>query len=146
MFEFCIVLPFNRSWMDRGRLRCLTPPFVTRNGPIGAKVSVDFCAKPLAVVPLQIAGGNVIEDGVSRYVIDRIFDRYVTGAAAHDNGEFGFVVDHLAHLRNDDRIFWTDDGTGVHCEKQRLGWGLRFGFLYMIFIVQTNADDFVRAA
>src|SRR5215831_8525484 len=68
----------------------------------------------------------------------------MTGAFSDDHRELGFIIDLAAHLRNHDRFLGPDNRAPVHCEQQWLFWRLTFDFFYVIFVVQADADDFLR--
>src|SRR5262249_37282268 len=100
--------------------------------------------QPLTIGELQVARGDIIDDGVAGNIIERTADRNLSSTAADDNAQLGFVVHLPAHRRYDDRVVGAGDRIGIHSEEKRLFWHLAVDLFDMIFVVQTDADDFLR--
>jgi hypothetical protein len=58
-------------------------------------VSKPFAAGPLAILFLEIAGGDVVHAGVSADVAERVFATDVAGAATDHHAQFTLEVDTL---------------------------------------------------
>ena len=83
-------------------------------GPMGAKVSHDFCQKKL-LWPLgaYLARRDVHEVDVPEDVVGRVLGGHVVGSLADDDGELGLVVEVPGrHVRQDDGVAPTDHGAG----------------------------------
>ena len=75
-----------------------------------------------AVSPLQIAGGDVIQDGVSEDMAEGVPLWDVLAPRADDNGDFGFPVHLLRHGRvHGDGIVRSDNGGRRLGEEVRVG-------------------------
>ena len=66
--------------------------------------------EPLAVVGLEVAGRDVVQDGVAVDVVHGFADRDIRAFFTDDDGQFAFVVDLFGHvLMRFDGIVRPDD-------------------------------------
>src|SRR4051812_4099330 len=102
-----------------------------------------FSARPLVVLLLQVARGDVVHARVSIDVAADVFviAQLVT-ALADDDAEFAFVVDALRDRGTEDDFAWSDDGRRRLAEDEQLSRHFVAEFLGVIAIVASHADDF----
>ena len=116
--------------------------FVADDGADGAEGVEALGAGPLAVFLLQVAGGDVVGQGVAadgrapvRLVVE------IADAAADDQRQFAFEVDAAPRRRACGRCRRERAATRGLEEEQRLGGKFVAQFLDVVAIVAADADD-----
>ena len=112
----------------------------------GAEGIEAFGARPLTVSLLQVAGSDVIADGVTENIFLGAFCGDVLRALADDHHQLAFMF-HLFRLRRqDDMVSGRDDGRGRLEEDQRHLRHLVPEFLGVLHVIASHADDLARLA
>src|SRR5690606_13493337 len=101
-------------------------------------------ARPLAVLLLQIACGDVADAGVAVDRIERLLALRPADRATDHDTELGLVLDALALLRQHDRLARSHDRRGRLQEQERLCRRLVAELLRVSGVVPPDADDLRR--
>ena len=117
---------------------------VSIHGPSGQKVSKPLPRCPLSVAALQIAGGDVVGDGVTQDVSIGRLRRDPAAGLTDDHSQLGLVLDLLRLRRQADRLTVADDGAGRLKEEQRQLRDGRIVFGGMGGVVACHANDLPR--
>ena len=97
-------------------------------------------ARPLAVAALQVAGRDVVGDGVAEDDGQGVLGLDVLAEPADDDGELALVADLRGLRRHDDRVAGPDDGGVGHEEHHRLGGRLAAHLAGVVGVVPADAD------
>jgi len=111
----------------------------------GAKRIEAFATSELHVESLQVAGGDVVQAGVTEDVRLNVVRGTKLGAApANDNRELAFIVDSLRDARHHNGFFRSDDGRGRLQKNQRLFGNIASQLLCVIEIIAAHANNLGR--
>ena len=103
-----------------------------------------FGARPLAVGLLQVAGGDVIPDGVAQHIVPRRLGSGVPSAFADDHHQLRFML-HLLGLRRKQDGAPRSEDRGRRLEEDQWDlWDFRPVFLGVFHIIAPHADDLAR--
>ena len=103
------------------------------------------------IVPadIEIAGGDVVDDGVTGDVVERLRERDAASALADHRGELDLPVELRGFRRHADRIIGPDHRVPQLEEHVRLALGLggehRPHLVGMLDIVRGGTEDALRA-
>ena len=110
-------------------------------GAEGAEGVEALCHGPLGGGELDIAGADVVEDGVAEDVVMPVFFRDAAAGLSDDDRELNLVIGLLGERRDADGLFGSDDG-GWEFGKDGGEFGeLHFGFDGVVAVVEANAED-----
>ncbi len=115
-------------------------------GPQGREGVEALGAGELAVLFLQIPGGDVVDAGVAQDVVPEVRFLDVPGGLADDHRQFRLVVHPAAHLGIDNVFVRADHrGAGLHEDQGFFGDGVaEFGGV--IPVIQADGHDLGRLA
>ena len=115
-------------------------------GADGAEGIERFSQKPLRVLPLEVARGDVVQNRVAVNVIRGVFGRDVRPLLADDDGELALVIDFARHVRMGiDGLFGADDGRRRFCEEDGVDGVFRrlvlFKFADVFLVIFADAEN-----
>ena len=115
------------------------------DGACGAEGVEAFASGPLPVGFLNVAGGNVVDDGVAAYVEAGVVGEVeIAAAAAYDDGQFALVVDAVREGGHADDAVGGEDG-GWRLEEEEGFFGDFVAELGgVVAVVAAYAEDFGR--
>src|SRR5437016_952226 len=89
--------------------------------PHGAVAIDAFAFKVLFVLGLQVTGGDIVEDGITKDVVEGLFLANIFAGSADDDGQLCLPVNLLRDGGIDDNIArWPIDGGGSLGEDNRI--------------------------
>ena len=143
----CRNSPFTRDW-TRSFCGSLISSAVTMHGPSGALEFERLAAAKLVpghalggAPDLAIAGSNVIDDGVTEHVLERLLDRDVAPCLADHDAQFRLAIKFFGEPRIEhDRIVGADHTVGgLHEEFRLLAADRRVRFLGVVVVIVAAA-------
>ncbi|MPL93030.1 hypothetical protein SDC9_39154 [bioreactor metagenome] len=112
-------------------------------GPEGAGAGKSLARHELMRVLLPVAHRGVVVAGIARDVIERLGLGDAPARLADDHRKLALVVELVAFERLHQRRAMADLAAGIAREEHRVRRLLAAGFLNVVVIVQTDADDLV---
>lgn len=100
-----------------------------------------FAAGPLVVTPLQVAGGDVVADGVAEDVVQGVLGFDPAPGLADDDGQLGFMLDVVGLGRDEDGFAGCDDRAGRLEEEEGYLGDIDGMFFGMGDVIAPDADD-----
>src|SRR5258708_10158279 len=86
-----------------------------------------FAFEKLLVARLEVAGRDIVEDGIAENMRQGILLADILATLADNHGQFGFPVDLLRDCRvYHDIAIWPVDGGWCLRENHRIFWHFRF--------------------